>query len=88
MSNLFWLTDEQFAAIESAIPMRRRGVKPRRNRQVISGIIHVRKVGRRWRDCPTGYGRYTTIRNRFNRGSKAGIWARILGTLTLDSAVA
>ena len=30
MSNLFWLTDEQLAAIEAAIPKKRRGVKARR----------------------------------------------------------
>ena len=40
MSNLFWLTDEQLVAIEAAIPKKRRGVKPRRNPEVISGIIH------------------------------------------------
>ena len=52
MSNLFWLTDEQLAAIEAAIPKKRRRVKPRRNREVISGIIHVLKIGCRWEDCP------------------------------------
>jgi hypothetical protein len=41
MSSLFWLTDEQLSAIESAILKDRRGVKPRRNRGIISGIIHV-----------------------------------------------
>jgi hypothetical protein len=31
MSNLLWLTDEQLATIESVIPTKRRGVKPRDN---------------------------------------------------------
>ncbi len=57
MSNLFWLTDEQLAAIDA----------------VISGIIHVLKVGCRWQDCPSEYTPHTTIYNRFNRWSKAGI---------------
>ena len=56
MSNLFWLTDEQLTAIEEAIPKNRRGVKPKRNREVISGIIHVLKVGSRWEDCPAEHG--------------------------------
>jgi hypothetical protein len=56
MSNLFWLADEQLVLIEAAIPKHRRGVKPRRNREVISGIIHVLKVGSRWEDCPPEYG--------------------------------
>jgi transposase len=72
MSNLFWLTDEQLAAIEAPIP------KPRRNREDISGIIHVLKIGCRWEDCLLGCGPHTTIYNRFNRWSKAGIWS---GTL-------
>lgn len=87
MSDLFWLSDEQFTAIVGAIPMHRRGVKPRRNREVISGIIHVLKVGCRWEDCPSEYGPHTTIYNRFNRWSKAGIWAGILGKLMVHDAV-
>jgi len=87
MSNLFWLTDEQLAAIDAVIPRHRRGVKPRRNREVISGIIHVLKVGCRWQDCPSEYGPHTTIYNRFNRWSKAGIWAGILGKLMVYDAV-
>jgi transposase len=86
MSNLFWLTDEQLAAIEDAIPRKRRGVKPRRNREVISGIIHVLKIGCRWEDCPPDYGPHTTIYNRFNRWSKAGIWSRILAKLVVFDA--
>lgn len=86
MSNLFWLTDEQLTAIEAAIPNKRRGVKPRRNLEVISGIIHVLKIGCRWEDCPPEYGPHTTIYNRFNRWSKAGIWSGILAKLMVYDA--
>ncbi len=41
MSTLFSLSDEQWAASEPRIPMNRPGLKPKRNREVISGIIHV-----------------------------------------------
>ncbi|WP_428488745.1 transposase [Rhodopila sp.] len=51
--------------VEPLIPTRRRGVKPGRNREVISGILHVLKYGCRWRDCPSIYGPHTTIYNRF-----------------------
>ena len=87
MSNLFWLADEQLVLIEAAIPKHRRGVKPRRNGEVISGIIHVLKVGSRWEDCPPEYGPHTTVYNRFNRWSKAGIWAAILAKLMVHDAV-
>lgn len=87
MSNLFWLTNEQWSALEPHLPTGRRGVKPRRNREVISGIIHVLHVGCRWVDCPAEYGPPTTIYNRFNRWSKAGIWQKILDRLVaLDQA--
>jgi transposase len=74
MANEYWLSDERWALIEPLIPTQRRGVKPGRNRAVISGILHVLKYGCRWRDCPAVFGPHTTIYNRFNRWSRAGIW--------------
>ena len=54
---------------------------------MISGILHVLKYGCRWRDCPAVFGPHTTIYNRFNRWSRAGIWPSMLQTLvTLDAA--
>lgn len=81
MANEYWLTDEEWAAIEPLIPMNRRGVKPQNNRRVISGILHVLKFGCRWRDCPAMYGPHTTIYNRFNRWSKAGVWQQMFDRL-------
>ena len=86
MSNLFWLSDEQWAVLEPRIPMNRPGVKPKRNREVISGIIHVLHIGCRWEDCPSEYGPHTTVYNRFNRWSKAGIWQSILASLVAFDA--
>ena len=87
MANEFWLDDDQWAAIEPLIPFGRRGVRPQRNREVISGILHVLKFGCRWRDCPEVFGPPGTVYNRFNRWSKAGIWAEMLEALTvLDAA--
>ncbi|MGH7079531.1 MAG: transposase [Acetobacteraceae bacterium] len=47
------------------------GVKPRRSREVISVIMHVLDVGRRWIDCPAEYRPPATIYDRFNCWSKA-----------------
>jgi transposase len=44
-ANLFWFSDEQWAKIEPLIPMNRPGPKPRNNRRILSGIIHVLKTG-------------------------------------------
>jgi transposase len=81
MANEFWMSDRQWAVLEPLVPMNRRGVKPKRNREIISGIVHILKVGCRWRDCPEVYGPHTTIYNRFNRWSKAGIWQTMLKAL-------
>lgn len=48
---------------------------------MISGILHVLKVGCRWCDCPAGYGPSTTIYNRFNRRSNRGFWLKLLDAL-------
>ena len=45
MANEFWLSNQQWAVLEPLIPMNRRGVKPKRNREIISGIMHILKVG-------------------------------------------
>jgi transposase len=87
VANEYWLSEEDWAVIEPLIPMNRRGVKPGNNREVISGILHVLKFGCRWRDCPALYGPPTTIYNRFNRWSKAGIWQTMFSRLVqFDSA--
>src|ERR1700744_206862 len=75
------MSDRQWAALEPLVPMNRRGVKPKRNREVISGIVHVLRVGCRWRDCPEAYGPHTTICHRFNRWSAARILRKKLDKL-------
>jgi transposase len=80
MSELFWLTDQQWAAIEPHLPDL--GGKPRvDDRRVISGILHRFREGLRWRALPREYGPRTTLFNRFNRWSQKGIWQHLLAVL-------
>src|SRR5947207_1169036 len=76
-ANLFWFSDGQWARIEPFIPSNRRGGKPKNNRRILSGIMHVLKSGCRWVDCPPEYGPAKTVYNRFNRWSARGIWQSI-----------
>ena len=69
MSALFWLNDDQWAAIEPHLPKNQPGAKRVDDRRVISGIVHVLKTGCRWVDTPAAYGPPTTIYNRFHRWS-------------------
>lgn len=85
---LFWLSDEAWAAIEPHLPKNQPGARRVDDRRVISGIVHVLKVGSRWCDCPADYGPSTTIYNRFNRWSRHGFWLMLLDALVDAGVVA
>ena len=85
---LFWLSDRAWAAIEPHLPKNQPGARPVDDRRVISGILHVLKIGCRWCDCPADSGPSTTVYNRFNRWSRRGFWLKPLDTLVDAGAVA
>lgn len=85
---LFWLSDETWAAIEPHLPQNQSGARRVDDRRVISGIVHVLKIGCRWCDCPAAYGPPTTIYNRFNRWSRRGFWLKLLDALVDVGVVA
>ena len=81
VTDLFWLSDAQWAVIEPFMPRNQPGPERKEDRQVISGILHVLTSGCRWRDCPSEYGPRTTVYNRFNRWSRRGFWKAMLAAL-------
>jgi transposase len=85
-SNLFWLSDEQWAAIEPFMPKNQPGAPRKDDRRIISGIFHVLKCGCRWQDCPREYGPSTTVYNRFNRWSRRRFWTGMLEALAKAGA--
>ncbi len=87
MSALFWLSETHWAAIAPHLPTNQPGAPRVDDRRVISGIVHVLKVGCRWCDCPTEYGPSTTIYNRFNRWSRRSFWDGLLEALAACDAV-
>lgn len=78
---LFWLDDLQWSVIEKHLPTNSPGPRPKRNREVISGIVHVLRSGCRWKDCPRVYGPPTTVYNRFHRWAKRGVWQKMFAAL-------
>ncbi len=98
---VFWLSNKAWAAIEPHLPKNQLGARRVDDRRVISGILHVLKVGCRWCDCPAEYGPSTTVYNRFNRWSRREaalrplppgdrfviFWLRLLGALVDAGAV-
>lgn len=79
---VYWLSDAEWQRIELLLPRGCKGAHRVYDRCMISGIVHMLKSGSSWRDCPEGYGRYTTVYNRFNRWSRQGIWTDIFYALT------
>ncbi len=72
MSDLFYLSDEQFEKIKRYFPYPN-GVPRVDDRRVISGIIHVLKHGLKWSHAPGEYGPSKTLYNRFIRWSRKGV---------------
>ena len=87
MSDLFWLSDEAWAAIERHLPRNQPGARRVDDRRVISGILHVLKIGCRWRDVPPEYGPAKTIYNRYHRWSRRRIWQRIFEKMAASGPV-
>lgn len=80
-SDLFWLSETQFAKVSPLLPTDTRG-KPRvDDRRVISGIVHVLKSGGRWVDAPAEYGPKKTLYNRFVRWAGKGVWIALFEAL-------
>ena len=50
-------------------------------RRILNGIFFKLRTGIPWRDLPERYGPYTTVYNRFNRWTKAGIWDRLMDAI-------
>lgn len=87
MPKVYWLSEAEWHRIEPLLPRGRRGARRVDDRRIISGIVHMLRSGARWRDCPTAYGPYTTVYNRFNRWSRQGVWQAIFTALTGSSGM-
>jgi transposase len=87
MGALFWLSDDQWEAVEPHLPKNQAGARRVDDRRVMSGIFHVLKIGCRWQDCPSDYVPSTTNYNRFNRWSRKRFWLELLEDLAATGAV-
>jgi transposase len=75
------------AAIDPHLPRGRPGKPQADDRRVISGILHMLKTGRRWRDVRPHYGPPTTVYNYSNRRSRRGLWQRLFETVAVVGEV-
>jgi transposase len=74
----FDLSDREWAILEPLLPRQvGRGGRWRDHRQVINGIMWVKRTGSPWRDMPERYGPWTTANERFVLWARDGTWARL-----------
>ncbi len=78
----FDLTDYEWSVIAPLLPNKVRGVARVDDRRVLNGIFWRLRTGAPWADIPERYGPPTTCYNRFVRWRKAGVWDRILGSVS------
>src|SRR3954464_15960117 len=81
MAGGVWLDERKWAGMEPLLPKNQPGAPREDDRRILSGIIHVLKVGCRWQDCPATYGPPTTICKGFHRWAARGIWRQLFATL-------
>jgi transposase len=72
-ASLFWFNDEQWDKIVPHFTTNQPGPERKDDRRILSGIMHVLKIGCRWQDCPKDYDPAKTVYNRFERWSERGI---------------
>ncbi|WP_406269390.1 IS5 family transposase [Actinacidiphila glaucinigra] len=77
------LTDEQWAALEPLLPVRKKAGRPAiwTRRQLIDGIRFRVRTGTPWRDVPEQYGPWGRVYDLFRRWQRDGTWQRILTQL-------
>ena len=80
MPDLFYLTEAQLLNMKPYFP-KSHGVPRVDDLRVISGIIHVLKIGLQWRDAPREYSPHKTLYNRFIRWSEMGVFNKIFKSL-------
>lgn len=87
MSNLFWLSDAAWHAIEPHLPNNQPGARRVDDRHIISGILYVLNVGCRWRDVPAEYDPAKTVYNRYHRWAPRHIWHRIFERMAASGPI-
>ena len=72
----------EWTVIKPSLPNKPRGVPRVNDRRVLNAILWVLRSGAPWRDLPDNFGP-TTCYNRFVRWRRAGVWDRIMISLSL-----
>ncbi|RKN71451.1 transposase [Streptomyces klenkii] len=82
----FDVTDAKWALIEPQLPVATTGPLPQRMREQFNGILWRFRTGSGWRDVPERYGFWSTLYDRLNAWSKAGVFQGLMDALIAEAA--
>jgi transposase len=79
MTRRYGLRDDQWARMEHRLPGRVGyvGGTARDNRLFVEAVPHRYRAGIPWPDLPARFGKWKRVQQRFGRGAKRGVWARV-----------
>ena len=79
-------SDGQWERVKDLLPGKTGdpGRTGRDNRQFVNGVLWVLRSGAHWHDLPERYGKWKSVRTRFSRWAKAGVWERVFEALVRD----
>ena len=77
------LSDAQWERLKPLLPPQKphTGRPANEHRQIINGILWIKRTGAPWDDLPPRYGKRGTVSSRFYRWQQQGIWQGILERL-------
>src|SRR6266542_4207320 len=74
------LRDEEWVRLEALLP--RKAGAARNSRPFLEAVLWIGRTGAPWRDLPPALGHWHTTFTRFARWAKAGVWERLLTSLS------
>lgn len=77
------LTDERWERIACLLPPQRpqTGRPNIDHRLILSGMLWIVRTGSSWRELPEEFGAWETVRGRYDRWRRTGIWQQVLDAL-------
>jgi transposase len=82
------LTDERWERIVPLLSPKKPEIgRPNQDhRRIVAGMLWMARTGSSWRNLPEEFGPWETVRSRYDRWRRAGIWQQILEVFTEHDA--
>ena len=87
MARRYALRDDQWARVEHLLPGRvgHVGGTAADNRLFVDAALYRYRAGIPWADLPERFGEAKSVRQRFRRWAKGGVWRRVFEALSADA---